>query len=429
MKVEKKILEKSQIELMVEVPFEEFKPYIEKGAEEISKEINIEGFRPGKAPLDIVKRKVGEMSILEKSANLAINKLFSKILEENLGDEEIVGQPMVDITKMAPENPLEFKIVVAILPTVEINEYKNLQAEIVKVKIDEKDVERTIDYLGESRVKEVIVDRGAEKTDKIIANVEMFLDKVPLDGGQSRDTTIILGKEYFVPGFDEKIIGAKKDEVREFSLVYPKEFHQKNLAGKNVEFKVTIKDVYSRELPAMDDKFAEAFGAKTMDDLKNLIRKDIEGQKKFEADRKTELNVIDKILAKAKFGDIPEVVLNNEAEKMMMEMEDSISKQGGKMEDYLASLKKTKEQLILEMLPEAIKRVKTALIIRKISALEKIEATDEEVDKKQKELLEQYKGYAKVEERVKDPNYKIYLKNSLTNKKVIDSLVEWNTKK
>jgi trigger factor len=166
-----------------------------------------------------------------------------------------------------------------------------------------------------------------------------------------------------------------------------------------------------------------------MDDLKNLIRKDIEGQKKFEADRKTELNVIDKILAKAKFGDIPEVVLNNEAEKMMMEMEDSISKQGGKMEDYLASLKKTKEQLILEMLPEAIKRVKTALIIRKISALEKIEATDEEVDKKQKELLEQYKGYAKVEERVKDPNYKIYLKNSLTNKKVIDSLVEWNTKK
>ncbi|MDD5528151.1 MAG: trigger factor [Patescibacteria group bacterium] len=426
MKVEKKILEKSQIEFVVELPYEELKTFVARAAEEIAKEIKIDGFRPGKAPLDMVKKKVGEMSILEKAANLAINKSFANILEENAKDDKIIGQPMVDILKLAPENPLEFKIVLSILPAVTLGEYKNLGVKATEAKIDEKEVGRVLDYLRETRVKEAAVDREVKDGDKVVANINMYLDSVPVEGGQTQSATVIIGKEYFVPGFDGKIIGAKKGEVKEFSLPYPKDFHQKNLAGKNVEFKVELKDIFERIVPEMDDELAKNFGGKDLADLKAMIEKDILGQKSSEAERKTELDMLEKVLAKTKFGELPEMLVSNETEKMLIELEENISRQGGKMEDYLSSLKKSRNQLALDLLPEAVKRVKTALLIREIGELEKIAPTENDVEEKIKQLLEQYKGYAKVEERVKDPGYRAYLKNSLASQKVVEKLKEWN---
>jgi trigger factor len=429
MKIEKKILPKSQIEFLVELSAEEFQPSIEQAAAQISQEVKIDGFRPGKAPLDMIKKKVGEMSILEKAANIAIGKSFNKIVEENAKEERIVGQPQVDITKLAPANPLEFKIVFSVLPKVTLGEYKDLNVPATKPKIDDKEVERVIDYLCETRVKEVIVDREAKNDDKVVANIQMFLDNVPIEGGQTQAANIIIGKEYFVPGFDGKIIGGKKGEVKEFKLPYPKDFHQKNLAGKNVEFKVEIKDIFEREIPVMDDEFAKNFGGKDLADLKAMIEKDILGQKSFEAERKTELDMLEKILVKTKFEELPEMLITNETEKMLMELEENVGRQGGKMEDYLASLKKTRNQLALDLLPEAVKRVKTALLIREVGTLEKIEANESDVEEKIKSLIEQYKGYNKVEERVKHPDYRVYLKNSLTSQKVVEKLKEWNVTK
>jgi trigger factor len=426
MKVEKKILTKAQIEFLVELTAEEFKPSIEAAVAQISQEVKIDGFRPGKAPLDMIKKKVGEMSVLEKAANIAINKSFGKILAENAKDDKIIGQPMVDITKLAPENPLEFKITLSVLPAVTLGEYKNLGVQATKAKLDDKEVARVIDYLRETRVKEATVDREVKKDDKVVANIQMFLDSVPVEGGQTQAATIIVGKEYFVPGFDDKILGAKKGEAKEFALPYPKDFHQKNLAGKNVEFKVEIKDIFQREIPAMDDELAKNFGGKDLADLKAMIEKDILGQKSFEAERKTELDMLEKILAKTKFEDLPEMLVTNETEKMMIELEENVSRQGGKMEDYLGSLKKTRNQLALDLLPEAVKRVKTALLIREIGEKELIEPTENDVEEKIKSLLEQYKGYAKVEERVKDPNYRAYLKNTIASQKVVEKLKEWN---
>jgi len=429
MKVTKNILPKSQIEFFVEMTYEEFQPSIEAAAAQISQEVKIDGFRPGKAPLDVVKKKVGEMSILEKAANIAINKSFNKIIEENGKDDKLIGQPQVEITKIAPENPFEFKVIFSTLPKVTLGEYKNLAVPEVKAIIDQKEVEKVIDYLRDTRVKEVTVDREVQNNDKVVANIQMFLDNVPIEGGQTQSATIIVGKEYFVPGFDGKILGAKKNDIKEFKLPYPKDFHQKNLAGKNVEFKVEIKDIFAREIPTMDDEFAKNFGGKDLADLKAMIEKDILGQKSFEAERKTELDMLEKILAKTKFEELPEMLVTNETEKMLIELEENVSKQGGKMDDYLSSLKKTRNELTLDLLPEAVKRVKTALLIREVGELEKIEPTENDIEEKIKSLLEQYKGYAKVEERVKDPNYRTYLKNSIASQKVVEKLKEWNVAK
>jgi len=429
MKVEKKDLGKSQMELTVELTVDEFKPYIVKGAEKVSQEIKINGFRPGKIPYAVLKDKIGEMSLLEEGARIAINKTVDKAIMDNMGGRVPVGQPEVNITKLAPGNPLEYKVVMAILPEVKLGNYKNLKIKKNEIKADDKEADKAIDYLLESRVKEAIVGREAKEGDKVIISVEMFLDNVPIDGGQKNDMPIVLGKDYIVPGFDKQLLKSKKGETREFKLPYPKDFHMANLAGKMVEFKVKIKEVYERQMPKADDEFAKQFGLNNMEELKNNIKKSLAEEKRQKEGERQEIELITKIIDKSDFGDIPEVLINNEAETMVYELKHGIEHQGGKFADYLSSIKKTEEQLKLDMAPNAMKRVKSALIIRAIGDKEKIEAGEKDIDREVEKLLKQYQGYEKVTARVKDPEYRAYLHNTLTSRKVVEKLKEWNVEK
>ena len=426
MKIEKKPLEKSQVELNVELSLAEFKPYIEQGAAKVSESVKVEGFRPGKVPYEVLKQKVGEMTILEEAARLAINKTIDSAFEQELKDESPVGQPKVDIIKLAPENPLEYKITVAIIPSVTLGVYKDLKIKEEKAKIDEKEVNKMLDNLKEMKVVEKIVEREVKDGDKVTADISMFLDKVPLDGGQSKGTAVIMGKEYFVPGFDKKLIGTKKGETREFELSYPKEHHQKNLAGKRVEFKVTIQDVYERELPTLDDEFAKTVGLKNFEELKNNIEDNMKKEAEQKENQKAEIKMLDAVLSKSKFGDLPEVLIQNETDNMVLELERTITSQGGKFDEYLSSINKSKDQLALDLMPDSIKRVKSALMIREIAKVEKIEVAEKEIDEKIKELETNYANDKKVQEMIKESSYRHYLGNLLANQKVVKTLRDWN---
>ncbi len=428
MNITKKDLEKSQVELTVELTVEELKPYIKLGAEKVSQEVKIDGFRPGKIPYEVLKSKVGETAILEEAARIAINKTIDKAIKENI-DGQPVGQPQVNITKLAPENPLEYKVVVAMLPEIKLGDYKNAKVKMKIEAVDDEEVVKTIEHLRESHVKEAAVSREIKDGDKVLVDIDISLDKVPIEGGQGKGVAVIIGKDFVIPGFDKNLIGAKKGDTRDFSLPYPEKHHMANLAGKMVEHKVKINEVYSRELPAMDDGFAAGLGLKKFDELKNNIKKNIEQEKKQKAEQKLEIEMLDKIIESSRFGDIPETLVNSETQTMLHELEHSVTQQGGKFDDYLASIKKTREQIVLDLLPDALKRVKSALLIREIARQEKIEISEKEIEKKQEELLKQYKGYEKVEARVKEPGYREYLRNMLANRKVIERLKEWNEEK
>lgn len=428
MKVEKKDLAKSQIELTVELSVDEFRQYIAKGAKKVSQEVKIDGFRPGKIPYNVLKQKIGEMTILEEASRIAINKTIDKIIKENVVGQP-VGQPKVDITKLAPDNPMEYKVVLVILPEIKLSDYKNVKVKLEKIEVKEEEADKAIKQLQEMRAKETISDKAVKDGDKAIVNIEMFLDNVPIDGGQSKDTAVIIGKGYLVPGFGKKLIGAKKGDVREFKLPYPEDHYQKNLAGKLVEFRVKIKDVYNRELPGLNDEMAKSMSMKNFEELKKNIRKNIEAEKKQSVEQKTEIKMLDKIMEKTKFGDIPEMLIDHEVKSMLHELEHIIKSQGGKFDDYLSSIKKTRDQLTLSMLPDAVKRVKSSLIIRGIAVEEKIKVEPKEIDEEVERLIKQYKGYEKVEERVNDPGYKMYIQNTIVNRKVIGKLKEWNLEK
>ena len=426
MNIQTKDLEKSQIEVSVELSVEEFAPYIEKGAQKASEKVKIEGFRPGKVPLDILKQKIGEMTILEEAAHLAIHKLINKIMAEDLKDKQIIGQPQVEVTKLAPNNPFEFKVKLAVLPEIKLGAYKDLKIKAAKIEINDKEIDKSLVELAETRAKETISESPVKHGDKVIVNLEMFLDKVPTENGQAQDLTILIGKDYLVPGFDKKLLDAKKGQELSFSLLYPEKHHQANLAGKMVDFKIKIKEIYNREVAELNDEFAKTFGFKGFAEMRKFMEDNYAHRAKEQAQQKTEIEVLDKILEKSSFGDLPETLIRGEADLMISELEQSIAQQGGKMEDYLNSISKNREQLILDFLPQAVKRVKSALLLREITLKEDLKISSEEIEAKIKEIKEQYQNNAEVQKMVTEPGYRGYLGNILANQKVIKKLREWN---
>lgn len=426
MQVTKKDLEKSQAELTVLLEIEEFKPYIEKGAQRVSEQVKIEGFRPGKAPYEVLKQKVGEISILEEAAHLAIRKTIDDVFAKELSGRQPIGQPGVEITKLAPGNPLEYKVTVSLLPTVVLGEYKGLKIEREKAAVNEEDVNKTIQEILEMRAKESLSAAPAQKGDKLVLNINLSLDKVPVEGGQAQDVTLVLGKEYMVPGFDEKVLGIKQGEKREFKLLYPETHHQANLAGKMVEFAVTATSVYNRELPELNDDLAKEMHFKDVADLKDAIKKNILADRERQADIKSELKMLEAIANKAKFGDIPEALLENESENMIAELERNITGQGGNFEDYLKHLKRNRNELRLDLMPNAIKRIKTALIIREVGVLEKMEVKPETLEEKLTGLKKMYGRDPEALKQMESPEYRRHLENMMFNDQVVAQLKSWN---
>ncbi len=317
-------LDKSQVKITVTLPWSNLEKYQEQGAQELAKKVKIEGFRPGKVPMDVLKQKVGEMAILEEAAYIAINKTMVEAIEKALPESQAIGQPKVNINKLASGSDLEYQIEIALLPKTEVGKYKDLGIEKEKVEINDKDMERTLKQLADMRTQEKIVEREVKDGDKVLTDIEMFQDNVPVEGGQSKDAPIIIGKDSFIPGLDEKLKGAKKGDIREFTLPFPPNHHQKNLAGKKVDFKVKIKDVYERQVPEINDTFAQGFQFKNLKDLKDNLGQNIKAEKEQKNEQKTEIQILEEIIKNTKFDEIPEVLIENETKNMMAEIKQSV---------------------------------------------------------------------------------------------------------
>lgn len=431
MKVNKKELENSQVEFILEFTPEEVSEYSLKAAEKISENLKIEGFRPGKAPLEIVKQKVGEMSLWEEAARMLIGKKIDGILAEQLVGKQTVGGPSVDITKLAPGNPVECKVVISVLPEVSLGKYKDLGIKLAEAKVDEKELEKTMKDLAEMRTKETIAEKGRKSVDgdKVLLDIEIFLDKVPVEGGASKGVAVILGKDYLVPGFDKQIEGVEKGAEREFAIHYPENHHQRNLAGKMVDFKVKIQEIYLREIPVANDEFAKGFNFKSLEEMKEAISKNIISETEYKNGQKAEIEMLEKIVKDSKIGNLPRILVDHESEGMMEEMKSGLEQQGMNFTDYLQHTGKNENEMMLELLPGAIKRVKIAMILREVSIVEKVEASEKEIDEKVTELKDRYSKDEEALKTIEGKSYRNYLRNAIVHEKTLSLLKGWNIKK
>jgi trigger factor len=397
-------------------------PCLERAGRELSKKTKIDGFRPGNAPFDVIKQKVGEMTLYEEAAEIAVRKSYVEVVKkENL---QIVGQPQIEVLKLAPENPFSFKARAALMPKVKLADWKKIKVKRKEIKIDESDIENALRDLQKMQTKEKLVKRPADRHDKVVVDMEVLLDKVAVEGGQTKGHSIYLDEPYYIPGFCAELVGLSEGQTKKFSLPFPKEHYQKNLAGKNVDFKINIKEIFELEHPALDDNFAKSLGRASFSDLKNLIQSNLQTEYSQKEEQRREIEILEKIVEGSRFDDIPEILINAEAHKMVHELEDGVAERGLKFDDYLKNIGKTHDQILLDFAPQAVKRIKTALAISEIADKENIKVSEEEIDKEIEKVLEIYKDEPDMRERIHQEESRQYLRRTLQNRKVIKLLKE-----
>lgn len=430
MKQERKDLPKSQIELTLEFSVDELQPFLIEAAQEISQHKNIAGFRPGKAPYEIVSRSVGEMFIYQTAANFAIEDAINKFLDNE--KIEIVGEPALSIQKLAPNNPLVAKINFIVLPKIKLADISSIKIPALpEIKVEVKEIDKIIENLRDLRVKEICEEKPAANSDKVEIDFSVLVDNVPIENGQAKKHPLILGQGTMIPGFEENIIGLKTGEEKEFELAFPDKYPDKKMAGKKATFKVKIIAVCRREMPEINEEFAKGFGFENMQKLRSQLEENIKLDKTAREEEKQEIAMLEQLVEKSEFSDLPDQLIDEETHKMLHELEDNASRQGMKFNDYLAHLKKTEADLLVDFVPDAIKRVKTSLAIREFAKQENITANEQEINEEIEHSLAHYKTHptyagqiSDLEKNMRSSDGRRYFENALRNKKAIAKLKE-----
>ncbi|MDA2922433.1 trigger factor [Patescibacteria group bacterium AH-259-L07] len=433
MEINTKKLPKNVVEIMVELSVLEMAPFNGKALEELAKSVEIPGFRKGKAPIEMARQYINEAKLLEKTAEITINQKYPEIIKQARlpdGQENLdpAGPPHIEIQKIAPHNPFIFKITLPLVPNVTLGDYKKIKVKKRNIQVNPENVDNALKELQWARRKETISLQGAKTGDRIEVDLNLFINNVPIEGGNIKNFSLILGQdERLLPGISKNFIGAHAGEEKEFSHQYPADHYDKKLAGQLVDFKTKINNIYNVELPELNDEFAQNCGDfKTLDELKDKIKQNLENEEQRKQEQRLELEILKQLTEKSDFEEMPEVLLNHEVDKMINELKASVERagqeNGPKFDDYLQSIKKTEDDFRKEFLPQAEERIKTALAIRAIAQQENIIISDDEIKQEMDKLAQVYKGQEKLLEHFKTEDGKIYLKNLLTNQKVIKYL-------
>jgi len=419
-----KKLPKSEVEMKITVGWDEWKKYIDEAVAEISKEMKIPGFRSGKAPRDIVEKKVGSNMILEEAAQKAIQATYPQILEK----VEAIGQPKAEILKIAEGNDFEYKIVTAVVPEAELKDWQdkikkvNKEYRDKKAEVKDEDVEKELSQLAQSRVQLVAVEREAKDGDSVLIDFQVKRQGVPIEGGTSKNHPLVLGKGVFIPGFEENVIGMKAGEEKEFELKFPEEYHEKSLAGNPATFSVKLNAVQERKTPEVNDAFAKSLGKfETLEELKKNMGEGLLKEKEEQFKEKKRAEYIEKLVESTK-AELPEVLVHEELHRMIGEFEMQLSGMGITFDKYLEQIKKSQDDVEKEWQPQAEKRILAALALEKVAKEKEIEVPAEKIEAEINRTMAQYKNVKDVEKNIDLAKLYNYVKGNLQNEEVLEMM-------
>jgi trigger factor len=289
--------------------------------------------------------------------------------------------------------------------------------------VEEKEVDKLLKELQQMRRKEALVLRPAMKGDRAEVDLEMFLDKVLIEGGQVKSLSLVLGEDFYVPGLSENLYGLKPGESKEFNLRYPETHYDKRLAGREITFKVKINNLYQIDLPEINDEFAKSLGNfKNLSELRAYLRKNLEEEARLKENERQEIEMLQQLVTKSEFEELPEILIENELDKIIAELKGAVEQQNLKFEDYLSQIKKSVEDLRKEFVSKAEERIKVSLIIHEIGHQENFQISPEEIDREIEQYTILYKDEPGVLEKLKSEAGRNYIKNVLLNRKVIEYL-------
>ncbi len=412
----------NEVKLDMTIEANKFDEAIKKVYFKSAKYFNIPGFRKGKAPINIVEKYYGQEIFYEDAFNEVVPEELEKAVEEN--KLEVVSRPDIDVKQIGKGQDLKFTAVFQIKPEVNLGNYKGVEVKKIEYKVTAKDVEHELGHMQEHNSRLISVeDRPVEKGDIANINFEGFVDDVAFEGGKAENHDLEIGSNTFIPGFEDQVIGMKIDEEKDIKVKFPDEYFSKDLAGKDAIFKVKVNEIKKKELPKLDDEFAKDVSEfDTLKELKQDIKKKQQKQNDEKAKYETQDEVI-KAVCKEMKVEIPSGMIETETENMLRDMEQRLSYQGLKLDQYLQMMGKSKEDMKKEYEPQAEEAIKSRLALEAVIKAEKIEVADIDVDEKIKEMAKNY-GRENDEEFLKNENVRNYIKQGLESEKAIEFLVE-----
>ncbi len=383
-------MEKNMAKLTIEVSTEELDKAMQNAYLKARGKISIPGFRKGKAPRKMIEQMYGKGIFLEDAANALIPEHYSKALEEC--DLEIVSQPEIDVTQAEPGKAFIFTAEVAVKPEVTLGEYKGVEVPKSETEVTDEDIDAEIKKEQEKNSRTVTVeDRGAENGDITTIDFEGFVDGVAFEGGKGTDYPLTLGSGSFIPGFEDQLVGAKAGDHVEVNVTFPEEYQAAELAGKAAVFQCDVKKVETKELPELDDDFAQDVSEfDTLAEYREDVKKNLTEKKEKEARAAKENAAVDKAIENAEM-EIPDAMLNTQVRQMMNDFASRMQSQGLTMEQYFQFTGMTAEKMQEEMKPQALKRIQTRLVLEKIAETENIEVSEDEVNEEISKMAEMYK--------------------------------------
>lgn len=389
MSVQVEKLEKNMAKLTIEVSSEEFEKAIAKAYKKSKNKISMPGFRKGKAPRAMIEKMYGKGVFYEDAANSIIPDAYADAAKES--ELEIVAQPEIDVTQIESGKPFIFTATVALKPEVTLGEYKGIEVEKKEVEVTDEEVDTEINRVRESNARMIdIDDRAAQDGDTVVIDFDGYVDGKQFEGGKAEDYSLVLGSHSFIDNFEEQLEGKNIGEDVTVNVTFPENYQAEELQGKPAEFKVKIKEIKVKELPELDDDFAQdVSNFDTIAEYKEDLKKKLAENKEEALKREREETVIGKIIENAQM-DIPEQMVEAQTRQMTQEFAQRLSSQGLSIDQYMQFTGLTPQKMIEELKPQALKRIQSRLVLEAVVAAENIETSEDELNKEIESMASMY---------------------------------------
>ena len=382
--------EKSTGELLATVEGDTWKNAQKKALKKLAKKVNLPGFRPGQAPEKLVRKHISSQNILFEAVDeVATDALAEGIKEHEL---EMIARPTLDFDSM-DEEKVVLKFNITVKPEVTLGDYKGLDIKKEEVSVEEADIEAEIARLQDRFADLVVKEEGkVENGDTAVIDFEGFKDGVAFEGGKGDNYPLVIGSGTFIPGFEEQVLGMGIEETKDINVTFPEQYQAADLAGQPVVFKVTVHEIKSKVLPEVNDelvKQAEIKDVETLDAYKEYTRKNLETSKANQAEQKFENELLTAICDGASV-EIPQIMIDDETDSMVRDFAQRLQYQGMSLDQYYQFTGQNEEMIRGEMSKDAYNKVKVRLVLEAIAAAEKLEVSEEDINKEIENIAGMY---------------------------------------
>lgn len=422
MSVQIEVLEKNMAKLTITVPADKFAEAITKAYNKNKNQFQVPGFRKGKVPQKMIEKMYGAGVFYEEAANMLMPEAYADAAEES--KLQIVSRPAVDVVQIEKGQDFIFTAEVATKPEAELGQYKGIEVEVLPVEVTDEEVEAEIKKTQEQQAREVVVDRPAENGDTVVIDYAGTVDGVAFDGGSAEGHSLVLGSNSFIPGFEDQLVGAVAGSSVDVKVTFPEEYHAEDLAGKAAVFACTVHEVKAKEYPVIDDEFAQDVSEfDTLEEYKADVKKVLVEKKELAAKNDKQQKVMDKIIENATI-EIPEPMVDTQAENMVDEYAQRLAYQGLSLEQYFQFTGLNAEGLKEQLKPQALKNIQSRLVLEAVIKAENIEVSEEDIQAEIDKMKEAYKMDDETMASYINDEFKAQIKDDLAAQKAVEFVTD-----